>query len=156
MNANPEAAPGGPLLEKDFKKGSQLRCCPKRRALARVPTPSKTPSQLYLLSRTRRQTRARPQSRPRPSPQTRTPSARTCFAGTPSSHCIFPPHSTRPSKLTSRPDPAETRRRHHRKSANGSDLRARPRVAVRGVGSSRSMRRPLSAILCKGGMKPKD
>lgn len=120
------------------------------------PLPGKTSSQHYLVPRTRRQTRACPQPRPRPSPQTRTPSARPRFAGTSSSHCIFPPHSTRPRELTSRPDPAETRRPHHRKSANGSDLRARPRVAVRGVRSSRSMRRPRGAILCKDGMKPKD
>lgn len=51
-------------------------------------------------------------------------------------------------------DPAETRSLGHRKSAGGSNLRARPRLAVRGVRTSKSALQSLGAVPLTGGMKP--
>ena len=122
MNANPAAAPARtPSWEKISQWGPNCAFHRSAQRWSKSPLPA-------------RHFHSQPLWRTRP-PRLGPPSP-----GRPAPTCVFPPQCTQPSTLTSRPDPAETQLRYHRKSANGSDWRARPRVAVRGVRTPRSMR----------------
>lgn len=131
-----------PRLRERSHTGGGNECDPGQRQRGPLPgTDSKRGSSLCFPPRRRVAARV-----PTPQPGTVTHPALT--------RPLFPPHRTRPAALTSRPDPAETQLRYRRKSANGSDGRARPRAAERGARPPRSMRRPPGAMLGWGGLKP--